>query len=514
MQYLQVPRTISTADVLAGKRSWSPSMYRRVEMPTSNTKTVKRLLHGWDKGSDPGSFFYLRHSTHYLIRTKALQEHSYLIYPKGGSITPLSPQAFEQKNLINGDILLSKDSNIGECAMVDGDRWNTYAISGGVVRLRPSINRFYLFAFLKHPIFREQLYAMVPRGATIAHANSLWLDCKIPFPNQPNAAQAEKYVGCLMEAIVEKECAIRDRNAQILKEISDELIAGQSTAAFSYKYPSLAEVRGNARLDAAIYSSEYKSKMWLITNYARGYRTPTAAGFDVKPGPSLEIKIIRTRIDSDVSKAGFYRLLIPANISEYGTMTKINWLGTGKKLPLLKQGDILFGEAGFGKGRTIVLIDAVEATTTNAHGLYSRREDGDLAESIFFRCIFHWYRDMGLIDLMAVGGSGGHFSPDYFDALLIPRFPDELKAKIVKLYNCPASEEASPPSLSKFVEYHRSRNSALGIWQLANELKALQSELLCAQETIIQGRSVAVPLTGQSINGVPVANAIDACARG
>ena len=98
-------------------------------------------------------------------------------------------------------------------------------------------------------------------------------------------------------------------------------------------------------------------------------------------------------------------------------MSRLSWLGTRKKLPLLRQGDILFGEAGFGKGRTIVLVDEVENATTNAHGLYARREDGDLAASIFFRCIFHWYRSVGLIDLMAVGGSGGHFSPEYFDSL-------------------------------------------------------------------------------------------------
>src|SRR5687768_11009793 len=124
-------------------------MYRRVEIPTRKTKTVRELLASHDKGSDPGSVYYLRRSTHYLIRTRALQDHSTLIYPKGDAITPLNPRAFENPGLSDGDILLSKDSNIGECAMVDGDQWRNHAISGGVVRLRSSIDRFYLFAFLK-----------------------------------------------------------------------------------------------------------------------------------------------------------------------------------------------------------------------------------------------------------------------------------------------------------------------------------------------------------------------------
>src|SRR5262245_48426876 len=147
-------------------------MYRRVEIPARTTRAVRELLSGYEKGSDPGSLYYLRQSTHYLIRTKALQDHSTLIYPKGDAIVPLNPRAFEDTHLSDGDILLSKDSNIGECAMVDSERWRNYAISGGVVRMRSAIDRFYLFSFLKHKLFRDQLYSMVPRGATIAHANT------------------------------------------------------------------------------------------------------------------------------------------------------------------------------------------------------------------------------------------------------------------------------------------------------------------------------------------------------
>ena len=343
MQYLQVPDTITSTDVRSGKFSWSPSMYRRVVIPNPRTKQVGDLLEGYDKGSDPGSLSYLRQSTHYLIRTKALQDHSTLIYPKGDAITPLNPKAFDSLNLNDGDILLSKDSNIGECAMVDGDRWKNHAISGGIVRLRPAINRFYLFAFLKHPVFRKELYSLVPRGATIAHANTLWLNCKIPFPDQSDSEHVEQYISTLMEAIVEKERAIRDRNETILREISSELLGGQSKRTFSYSYPTKDEVKGWGRLDAAIYSQEYKSKMWLMTNYSKGCRSPTEAGFTVTPGPSLEIKILRTRIDSDTVKPSFYALLIPANISEFGTMTRIIGLGTAKKLPLLQQGDSFSG---------------------------------------------------------------------------------------------------------------------------------------------------------------------------
>jgi len=494
MKYLCVPREVTLADLKAKESSWSAGMYQRVEIPTSKTRFVRELLHGYDKGGDPGSLHYLRHSTHYFIRTKALQSHSYLISSKGDAITPISPRVFKDMALSDGDILLSKDSNVGECAMVDGDSWRNHTLSGGVVRLRPLVNRHYLFAFLKHPLFVAELRAKVPRGATIAHANELWLDCRIPFPAQRDADQVVAYVAALAEAIMDKEKAIRTRDAEILRQIDAELSANQtSSGPFLYEFPSTNDVRMLGRLDAAIYSYECKSKVARITSYRRGSMTPTAAKFTVTPGPSLEMKLLQTRIDSDVPKSGFYKLLIPANISEYGTMDVVTWLGTARKLPLLRAGDILFGEAGFHKGRSIVLIDEPERATTNAHGLYARRGDGDLNKSIFFRCIFNWYRSQRLIDLMAVGGSGGHFSPNYFDFVRIPNFPQDLQKKIARLYHNSAPHPGRRPTLANFVAWHREWNENLGIWELDREMKVLQQTLASVQEEIIDGRIVQLP---------------------
>ena len=493
MMYLRVPREITLAELKAKNSSWSAAMYQRVEIPTKRTCYVRDVIHNYDKGSDPGSRHYLRFSTHHLIRTKSLKSHSYLISSKGEAITPINPRVFKDMMLSDGDILLSKDSNVGECAMVDGDSWRNHTLSGGVVRLRPSINRYYLFSFLKHPMFVTQLRTKVPRGATIAHANDLWLDCLIPFPDQPDADKVVAYVAALTEAIIDKEKSIRKRDADILRTINAELLANQVGDQFRYEYPNSKEIRECGRLDAAIYSYEYKSKVALITNYRLGCRTPTAAGFTVTPGPSLEIKILKTRIDSDVPKEEFYTLFIPANISEYGTMDCVTWLGTARNLPLLQKGDILFGEAGFHKGRSIVFVEEPDKATTNAHGLYARRSDGDLDKSIFFRCIFNWYRSQRLIDLMAVGGSGGHFSPNYFDFVRIPNFPDGVQEQIARLYHNAIPFPARKLTLADFVAWHREWNEDLGIWELDREMKALQATLAAVQNEIINGRTVWLP---------------------
>lgn len=496
MDCLRVPREITLAGVRAKRASWSAGMCRDVIIPNPSVKPVRAFLdtaNPYDKGEEPGSLWYMRESTHRFIRTKALQEHSCLLYPKGDAIMPLNPRAFVDQHLTDGDILISKDSNVGECAMVNGDCCKTCMFSGGVVRLNPAADRYYLFSFLKHPIFRMQLIAKAARGATITHAKTLWLDCKVPLPNQTDASLVQRYVAALMRSIVEKEKAILDCSERIHAQISGELTANQNPATFAFAYPSLADLRMLGRMDACIYDREYKSTIWLIENYTHGCITPSQAGFTVTPGPSLEMKLLRTRLNSDSAKPGFYALILPTNISVYGTMNAVPYLGTAKKLPLLKQGDIVFGEAGFHKGRSIVLLDGIDNCTTNAHGLYARRADGNVAESVFFRCVFNWYRSMRLIDLMAVGGSGGHFSPEYFHYLRIPRFPDAVKERVVKAYHSAGAPPVDELTLDNFVDWHSRWNASLGIWELDREIKNLQKTLLEVQGQIIEGKAVAVP---------------------
>lgn len=497
MNYLRVPREVTFGEIRNRDGSWSPSMFRRITIPNPNVKRVGELLDSskpFEKGVEPGSLHYLRRSSHYFIRTKALQDHSCLLYPKGDAITPINPKVFEDPALADGDILMSKDSNVGECAMVDGDRWRNHMFSGGIVRIHPAADRYYFFAFVKHPLFKTQLLAMAPRGATIIHAKTLWLDCLIPFPNQPDAERVIRYVSVLMQAIVEKEKAIREKSDLIHDLIQAELLENQKKTQFQYLSPSISELSSLRRFDAVIYDQEYKSKIWFVENYANGCETPQQAGFTITPGPSLEIKIIRTRIDSETYRPGYYTLILPTNISVYGTMNVIQYLGTAKSLPLLKRGDIVFGEAGFQKGRSIVVLDNWPKCTTNAHGLYARRSDGDIQKSAFFRCVFNWYRTMRLIDIMAVGGSGGHFSPEYFDYVRIPKFPEEKQEEIDRLYHHEASLPPGNPTLDTFVDWHRRWNASLGIWELDREMKALQRTLTEVQEKIIEGATVNVPL--------------------
>jgi hypothetical protein len=493
VSYHTVPMEISISDVRKGSCSWSPSMYRTIVMPAKTT-TVEQLLSGWDKGEDPGSFYYLRKSTHFLIRTKALQRHSYLISSRGDAIEPLSPTAFVDPSLTDGDILMSKDSNIGECAMVFGEQWRQHAISGGIVRLRPKADGFYLFAFLKHPLFRQDLGSRVPRGATIAHANELWRECRIPLPDQPDADRVRRYVSVMMHAIIEKERSIQARQRAIIQAIDDELGIRSGPQAFKYEHPSSKEVATTLRFDTGVYCRGFQEFKHRIDTYKHGSTKLSAMGVRSRRGPNLAVSVIGKCLYSDTQKPGWYELIRPVNMSEYGTLQSGEWLGTPKKLPTVKKGDLILGCEGFEKGRSIVITEDRDRTTTNFHGTALSWPGASMEEVVWLRCYLSFLREAGVVDWVGVGGSGGHMSPEYFDLLPIPKFPTIVKADIARLYHTRVNAFSDAGlTLGTFVPSHNSRNMELGILQLDSEMRTLAKQLALVQAQIIDGKTVIVP---------------------
>ena len=94
-------------------------------------------------------------------------------------------------------------------------------------------------------------------------------------------------------------------------------------------------------------------------------------------------------------------------------------------MPLLHKGDIIFGEAGFQKGKSVVLTEEIMRCTTNAHGLFARCVPINMKKSYFFRCIFDWYRRQGLIDLSIF--------PNYFFSLIAACVATSKEVSIISL---------------------------------------------------------------------------------
>lgn len=454
---------------------------------------LDRRLKNSDKGIEVGSDNYISKSSHYFLRSKAFQEHSYLPQLEIDSFVPVKPTAFKQYHLKAEDILITKDSNIGEVIILDEDYPN-FMFSGAIYRLPVTKNKYYVLAFLKSSVFKNQLDEMVPKGATIRHAGTKFLDCKIPFPTQQNSKQIIKYVELLVRSIINKQIEIKRKNTKILNIIENELLKNQKNYVFQYRHPNLQDIKLMGRLDVGVYSEAFQKTNFLVTNYTYGHKDLISRGYKWSRGTSLEIKGLGTRLNSDTYKDGFYELVTPTDISEFGTIIKSSFIGTSKKLKTIRQGDIIFGGEGFLKGRSFVVCEKVDNIATNYHGIRIYREDPDLIDSIFIRCFLAYWRAKGMIDAIGVGGSGGHCAPQYFPLIETPLFPENVKEEIANLYHNPA---AYPIDLNEenFLIKDMEWNQQAGIYEIDKNMKKTNEHLNKVIMQIVNDEEVKISFT-------------------
>ena len=475
-KYIDIPRFTTLKNMTEKSYTFSATQYKTFSIKNKNQKEVKEFLDRDlcrnDQGIEVGSEAYVDSSNYIFMKTAALQEDTILIDINKESMQPIVPKSFNNMNLKKGDILISKDSNVGEVAILDKDYPNVM-LCAGIYKLPITTNKYYFLAFAKNNIFKQQIDFLVPRGSTIRHGKTKFLECKIPFPNK-DAKNVIKYVEVLMKAIIDKEIQIRSKHKLILKKIAEELINNQLEKKYRYECPTISSINRFKRLDTSLYSDEFEKNNFLVKNYKGGYINLVERGYRGIRGTSLENNFIKTRINSDEYLDGFYELIIPTNISEYGYVKKSSYIGTVTKLKTIKKGDIIFGGEGFGKGRTFVVCEDVDNIATNYHGIRIVNDNKDIEDSIFIRCFLAYWREKGMIDKIGVGGSGGHCAPSYFHMILTPKFPIDVKKEIINLYYSKSEYEMKSANLDEFEEKDHQYNVDAGIFDLYKSMKKLK----------------------------------------
>ena len=204
--YVDVPIFTNINNIENKNYTLSATQYKTFDIKNKNIKPLSsfldRDLKRSDLGNEVGSENYVTNSSYTFIKTKALQQKSYLLDKSSDSFQFITPQSYIEMNLKEGDILISKDSNVGEIVILDKD-YPKSMLCGGLYRLPISKHKYYLLAIIKSDLFRQQIDFLVPRGSTIRHGKTKFLECYIPLPNK-NSDSTIKYVECLMKAIVDK----------------------------------------------------------------------------------------------------------------------------------------------------------------------------------------------------------------------------------------------------------------------------------------------------------------------
>lgn len=500
--YIKIPNSISFNSIVEKDYTLSSSQYMDLIMPNKKFLFVRdfldRKLQRNDLGVEVGSLNYIGQSTHYFVRTKALQAHSFLPEITSETALPIMPSSFVKMNLKQGDLLISKDSNIGEAVILDKDYPN-FMLSGAIYRLPVTKKKYYLFAFIKHNIFREQLDFMVPKGATIRHAKTLFLDCKIPMPNH-DSENVINFVEVLTHAIINKEKLIKARHERILKTIETELLENQKPNQFNFELPRINELEEVGRLDTNLYRKNFKNVVFNIQNYKNGFYTISDLGFTLSRGQNLQVSNIGESVYSKKKYSNFYTLMLPKFLSKYGTVDKIEYLGNqNANLKTLQKGDLIFGAEGFEKGRSIVIIEEQSRVITNIHGITIQQKEHNVNKAIFVKCCLDYLRHKGLIDLYAVGGNGGSLAQKYWEIIPFPKFDKSQQDSIAKLYhNIEAEYKSNTFTLANFLDKDNEFNEYAGIYELDKTTKQLREILNNTIDDIVNDRKVNINFTIQN----------------
>ena len=491
--YIDVPICTSIKDIEKKNYTLSATQYKSFNIKNKNVKPLSffldRELKRFDLGNEVGSDSYVSNSEYTFIKTKALQKESYLLDKSNDSFQHITPQSYVEMKLKCGDILISKDSNVGEIVILEKD-YPKSTLCGGLYRLPISKYKYYLLSIIKSQLFRQQIDFLVPRGSTIRHGKTKFLDCLIPLPNK-NTEETIRYVECLMKAIINKENAIHMKHSFILKYIMDELECNQNADTFTYEMPTIHEIESVDRFDSNRFCEEYKRFRFLLTNYKYGYSSLKDYGYQAKRGQNLQVSAIGKSIYSDTYHPGFYYLILSQNLSKEGRILAYQYLGNSNELSTLNKGDIVFSARGQCLGRSFVVMEQKKRLITNIDSIVLHG-NSDTVKACFIHLMLDLYRSNNFIKRIGINGSGAESVTKYqLPDIIFPNFPAKKEKEIVKqYYNPEAVYNTSAMEFSEFSEYDNHFNSVAGIYELDKSLKYLQDRLQYAIENIANDKEV------------------------
>ena len=155
INYIKIPIFTTIEDIIKKDYTLSATQYKSLQIKNKNIHSLAsfldRELQRNDLGNEVGSEYYIDNSPFRFIKTKALQKESYLLDITKESIQFVTSQNFKDMKLKTGDLLISKDSNVGEVVILDKDYPNTM-LCGGIYKLPLTQNKYYLLAFIKNEL--------------------------------------------------------------------------------------------------------------------------------------------------------------------------------------------------------------------------------------------------------------------------------------------------------------------------------------------------------------------------
>ena len=464
-KYFAVPERLTYKDIVNNKFNLSAYAYKQI-ITSSYAQPLRNFIESHDIGKEVGSFNYVDKSNKYFIKPRALQSDLFTLSFSKESIVPIAPSVFRNYSLRQENILISKDSNIGDCVILEKDYPN-YTIAGGIVRLKTKEHPYVAFALMKHPYFKLQIEKNIPRGVTIRHAKTKFLECKIPFPTQK--MKVIRYIEELTKAIIRKEIKIKENFQKINEKLETEIARNQKAGKFTFFYPRYVEIIKNKRLDAGTYEKEFKQIIHSIENYAGGYFT-IPKNF-LKGGSTPTKRIIGV---------GEKKWVTPTIFSEYGFFTSDDKIYC-KESNITKDCALVINRTSkekLGEHVGIASFYKFNECGVGQHNQGCYRIEGYSAEELELIVLILnsriWRKICGSLSL---GSKMKEMKITHFTKIPLPILKRELKKELVILYDNVHENPHYKTSLDKFEKTDAEMTAKLGILQLANQIKSIRKKI-------------------------------------
>ena len=495
MKYIHVPMELSISEMRAGGAFFSPGRYMRFIPSKANTASnfapLDKLLVLRDSRVKVknGDWYHYAEIGDIDVTTGGIsfrKMRGYQLPDKRPSITKL------------GDVVISTvrtyRKGIGYVSSDAPNLVTTNAVMNvcGVTDYAPGLTLLYVYSFLRSDFFVEQVWSMLNRGVYPRMDKGALDKITIPIASD---FRVIRYVSALMQAIVDKEKAIRERHAIMIQAIDAEISKNQKGQSFTYTFPTRDKLLNAGRMDAGFWSQPLRFQINRLRSYRHGYwGSIYCAGYKTRRGPNLAVSVVGPGYYYDEPTGKVIPLASPADITDYMTVSKFRYYGNQRRLDLVREGEVLFAAKGMREvsiGHTYVYLSG-DGFLTNFDAFLI--DSGNITRNIFLGQLLNYFKMQGIFGRLADTSNGGSFTQEHFNHLPIPRFPEEKQAEIARFYHNPAPPPKDKPTLETFVDLHRRWNADLGIWELDREMKALQSTLADVQEQIIEGKTVEVPI--------------------
>lgn len=390
-----------------------------------------REINSRDNGLEVGSINYIKRSHKIFMKAKAVQDYNFLPIINDETSEYIKPSAFYEMELKKGDIIISKDSNIGESCILNKD-YNNLMLSNAFYRLPINNNKLYIFSFMKSEYFKKQLDILSPKGATIRHAGKKFLECYIPFPSDEKII---KYITILTKVIINVEECIIKKDRKIISMLDNELNNGCKNTNVNIDALKYSELVKLQRFDVGIFSNKYKMVKNLIENYKYGSSSFEELGYSITRGQNLQISNIGKSIYSDKPiNYRFYQLILSNSITNNMSFRTEMFLGSKKNLKTIKYGDIIFTCRG-NLGRCFINCSSNNNIITNIDNVHISSDTQNIDNKVMVGCFLHYLREKEYLKNISIQGSGADsFTKYHFDMIKIPNFPKEIEKKLANLY--------------------------------------------------------------------------------